>query len=117
MPLPTEEIARVVRQHLSPAEQRQSIAYLDERPIKTGAAVNIGGRTQTAPWDAVLVFVDLVPSGNWGHPCLYVLVGADGERVNVLRSDMPPFLKGVPETWRLLWKGDDAPEWAVMVRR
>jgi hypothetical protein len=76
--------------------------------------VQIGDALVEVPWDAHIVFVDLEPRANWGHACCYLAIRRDGDEVIQVAAQMPPFLKGKTSTFRLLWRGPLAPEWAVV---
>ncbi len=50
---------------------------------------------------------------NWGHDCCYLAIQRDNDEVIQVAAHMPPFLKAETSTFRLLWRGPQAPEWAV----
>jgi hypothetical protein len=90
-----------------------TIVYLDWNPIRAGERVQLGDALIEVPWDAHITFVDLEPKANWGHACCYLAIRRDGDEVIHVAAHMPPFLKAETSTFRLLWRGPLAPEWAV----
>ena len=53
-----------------------------------------------SPSRGTFVFVDLNPEANWGHPTLYVFVSLDGEQVQVVRREFPPYSGAYPASFR-----------------
>lgn len=111
-----EEIAARAREALTEDERRLAAVYLDARELPEGSLVEIGKKTVRAPWPAVLVFVDRAPQANWSHSCRYLLVHRNTGAIQSIESDWPPFLREVPKTLHLIWKGPAVPDWAVVVR-
>lgn len=91
-----------------------TIIYLNINSVHKGEQVKFGDVIINVPWDAELVFVDLEPIMNWGHECCYLLIRKNADEVIRIEARMPPSLKDSTSTFRLLWRGDLAPEWAVM---
>lgn len=90
-----------------------AIVYVDCNPIRAGERVQVGDAVIEVPWDAHIAFVDLEPGANWGHACCYLAIRPDADEVIQVAAHMPPFLKARTSTFRLLWRGPLAPEWAV----
>jgi hypothetical protein len=112
----TESSQRVldrVRRLLGADRLAGAIVYLDWNPIRAGETMHVGDVSISAPWDAQIAFVDLEPKANWGHACCYLAIRLDADEVIQIEAHMPPFLKGETSTFRLLWRGPLAPEWAV----
>ena len=112
----TETAQRIldrVRDSLGADQLPGAIVYLDRSPIGAGERIQLGDALIEAPWDAYVVFVDLEPGANWGHACSYLAIRRDGDDAVQVAAQMPPFLKGGTSTFRLLWRGPLAPEWAV----
>jgi hypothetical protein len=102
---------------LSASEKDTSVVYLDSQPIKAGESVQAGHQAVVAPWDALMAFVDLQPTFNWGHNCRYLLIHARTGEIKSFDDSFPPFLKGGPsKTLRVVWKGERVPDWALAVR-
>jgi hypothetical protein len=103
MSLSWDEVASQVIERLSDEERTSSVVYVDERVLPAGSQVDVGGRTLELRRPSVLAFVDLEPALNWGHRCRYELVGAETGDVEAFDAAMPPFLRGMPQTMRVVW--------------
>ena len=92
-----------------------AIVYVSHETVHAGTQVHLGDALIDIPWEAWVVFADLEPQANWGHRCAYIVLQHEGNEFMQKNAQMPPFLKlgGMP--FRLLWKGAEAPEWAVAV--
>jgi hypothetical protein len=103
---------------LQPGESPASIAvYLDERPMLADEIIETGKAQLAAAQGSYLVFIDLAPPANWGHPCRYLLVSQSLQRGAIAEGSMPPFLRGASKTLTLIWKGGNVPDWTLAVRR
>jgi len=98
---------------LSFEESKASVVYLDEREFSAETAIEIDGAEVCMPWLFMIAFVDLQPTANWGHACRYLFVNPETGDVQQMSARFPPFLRGLPQTLRVIWKGDDVPDWAV----
>ena len=117
MSLTIEQAAEKAVATLSAAEKASSVVYLDSQKIKAGESVQAGREPLVAPWDALMSFVDLQPTANWGHSCRYLLIHAHTGEVKSFDASFPPFLKSGPsKTLRVVWKGERVPDWALAVR-
>ena len=110
-----QRILDQVRAQLAPQESNRAVVYLDDTPRHAGDRVAVADAVIEAPWDARIAFVDLEPGVNWGHACRYLAVRREGEGVVAVPARMPPFLKAGATKFRFLWRGPDAPEWAVEI--
>ena len=117
MSLTIEQAAEKALATLSATEKATSVVYLDSQEIKAGASVPSGREPIVAPWDALMAFVDLQPTANWGHTCRYLLIHAQTGETRSFDASFPPFLKSGPsKTLRVVWKGERVPDWALAVR-
>jgi hypothetical protein len=103
----------IVRNKLGTDRLNNAIVYLDRNLVQAGKKLHIGDVDIEVPWDAYIVFVDQEPRLNWGHDCSYLVVRQDADDVIQVAAQMPPFLKPETSTFRLLWRGPNAPQWAV----
>jgi len=108
-----QRILDKVRGSLGADRLSGAIVYLDWNPIRAGERVQVGDVLIEVLWDAYIVFVDLEPMANWGHVCCYLAIRRDGDEIIHVAANMSPFLKAETSTFRLLWRGPLAPEWAV----
>jgi len=106
-------ILEIVRARLGEERLAGAIVYLDQRQIPKGEKVQVGDVQFEVAWNAQVVFVDLEPQSNWGHACCYLAINPETDEVIQVAAHMPPFLKPETSTYRLLWRGPLAPEWAV----
>lgn len=109
----TQRILEKISGILGSDRLSEVIIYLDQNPISGGKRLEVGDAIIEAPWDAHVVFVDLKPGVNWGHDCCYMAIRRDGDEIIQVAAHMPPFLKAQPSTFRLIWRGPKASEWAV----
>jgi hypothetical protein len=103
MSLSWDEVASLVIERLSGEERASSVVYVDERVLPAGSRVDVDGQTVELSRPSVLAFIDLEPQLNWGHRCRYELVDAETGDVQSFEAAMPPFLRGLPETMRVVW--------------
>lgn len=108
-----QRILKAVLDSLNANELSNAIAYLNWEPFQAGDRVLVGDVTFNLTWEAHVVFVDLEPGVNWGHECCYLIVRRDSKEVIRIAARMPPFLKNKLPGFRLLWRGHQAPLWAV----
>lgn len=91
----------------------RAIVYLSDEPRSAGERVSVAGAIVEFPWRGSVVFVDLEPGVNWAHSCSYLAVRSDADDVIEVAARMPPFLKADGSQFRCIWRGPQAPEWAV----
>jgi hypothetical protein len=111
-----QQIADAALAALPEQERRSSAVYLDVRSIPAQGPVRIGRKEMTFPAHGFLAFVDPSPTANWGHPCRYLFIEAETQRIHEIAAQFPPFLQEVAPTLRLIWKGADVPD-AVLPTR
>jgi hypothetical protein len=111
---PDQRILEKVRDTIGADQLANSIVYLDRNSWQAGERKQVGGVLMDVPWDANIVFVDLEPKANWGHKCCYLAIRQDADDIIQVAAQMPPFLKAETSTFRFLWRGPLAPEWAVV---
>jgi len=114
----TEQEQRILSKAMEQLGKEQlddAIVYLDWKPVHACERLQLGDAQFNVPWDAHMVFVDLEPGVNWGHRCCYLAMRQDSDEVIRITAQMPPFLKDEASSFRLLWRGPIAPEWAVAI--
>jgi hypothetical protein len=104
-----------VRDSVGADRLEKSIVYLDHNLRHAAERITAGDVVIDLPWDAHIAVIDLEPMVNWGHACSYLAIRCEGSDVLEFAAHMPPFLKAGGSTFRLLWRGPRAPEWAVAV--
>ena len=81
-----------------------------------GHVLRVDGKDETLTEPSVIAFVDREPAANWGHDSRYLVLDARTGAATSFEAQFPPFMRGAPETLRLAWKGDQAPDWALAVQ-
>jgi hypothetical protein len=114
MPLSWDRITELVLASLPTSERKASIVYLDEQVHPAGSQIRVGGREIKRDWPAVMAFVDLEPEFNWAHACRYLLVHAETGAIESIDARMPPYLRELPPTFKVIWRSESAPFWAVL---
>lgn len=107
------ELMRRVREAVPAYLLSGAAVYAGTSALEAGERFAAGDVDVTAPWPALVVFVDPHPEANWGHACLYLLLRRDGSDHRQAAAALPPFLKPDQPPFRLLWKADAVPDWAV----
>jgi len=115
MALTLDQITAEVLAALGPEERKSSAVYLDQAAVKAGSTVEIDRKLVQVPFDSVVVFVDMQPQSNWGHPCRYLLIDRESGATECINASYPPFLRGASKTLRLIWKGENVPDWTLAV--
>ena len=105
MALTDADITAIVRRHLDKAQVTPCEVRWDTALRGEGEIVQAGPAEQPMPFEGHLVFVDLQPEANWGHPVLYLFVTPDGRRVEVAQGQFPPYFEGYPASFRTLTLG------------
>ena len=106
------EIRRIIGLALSTLSERErqtAAAYIDTRELEPGARLPIGRVEIDAPARGFLAFVDPSPTANWGHPCRYLFIESGAETIHRFDAQFPPYLRDIPPTLRLIWKGPQVP--------
>ena len=115
MKLSWEQIIEAALDHISEEERPQSAIYLDRRVVPKDEPLEVDRKTIPSPFDAAVVFIDLAPALNWGHACAYLLIDVDSGDLEQIDAEFPPFFKSVSPTLELLAKGEEVPEWTIVM--
>ena len=93
----------VLLKRLIPKERIADAAvFLDTQIKKQGQPVSIGRKQYPMPFTGYLVFVDLMPVANWGHPALAIFVSEEGDNVTSIDIEFPSFFGEPPANYRKL---------------
>jgi hypothetical protein len=109
-----EEVAERALKVLSDDERRNAAVYIDERELPQGSSLTIDQKVIPVKRASAVVFVDREPRVNWGHAARYLLIDLESGDLQSIDAQFPPFLRGVPPTLRLIWRGETVPEWAIV---
>src|SRR5688572_8586001 len=86
---------------LTENEKAAGIVYVSAGVVATGEELFAGRDQIDVHVPSYVVFVDLEPRANWGHACLFLLVGPDGD-VTRVGTRFPPSRADL----RLVSRGD-----------
>jgi hypothetical protein len=109
------ELEQAAIASLSEDERSRAVVYMSDRVLEPGEAVEIDGRRVQIDAPTVVAFVDLEPGVNWGHRCRYLLVDPESGSVRGVEAQFPPFMRGMPEDLKVVYRAESVPEWAVAV--
>lgn len=98
---------------LTDTEHASAVVYLDDRVIGPPETLQLDGRDVAISSPSVVAFVDQEPGVNWGHRCRYLIMALDTEDEISVEATMPPFLRSMPPTLRVLYQAESVPDWAV----
>jgi hypothetical protein len=107
-------LATEVVNSLSATEREEAIAYIEQRIVPAGEQLPWPGFTQSFDEPVVIAFIDLEPALNWTHRARYMILDRQGGITQTIDVDRPPFLSGVSPHLRVIHRGNNAPEWAVV---
>lgn len=100
MLLSDPEIFVLARTQLG-AQWRDDARVLLERSLKpAGECIALGPHTLTMPFTGYMVFIDLIPEANWGHPAAVLCLSEDGAHTQLTPCRFPPFFGDMPDTMR-----------------
>ena len=108
-----DEVAQEAAAQLTVDERNNGVLYVDYRELAPGSTVSIDGREIPIGSSSAMAFVDQAPRANWAHPCRYMLIDLASGRVESIAAQFPPFLRSVPPTLHMVFKGESAPDWTI----
>jgi len=114
MPATAKNILDKVLGNLGTDRLLAAVVYLDCTPVRSGELIQAGDVRIEAPWDAHIAFVDLEPQKSSEHECCYLAIRRDGDEIIRIETNTSPFLKDGKSSFRVLWHGPLAPEWAMV---
>src|SRR6187401_1895952 len=112
MVMTLQQLGEIALLTLNDEERRRSAVYIDPQVYRAGSTIAAGRQRIQVPAPAVLVFVDLAPASNWGHPCRYLLLIADNGTVASIDGQFPP----PRESLRLLHRGPEIKDWMLLTQ-
>jgi hypothetical protein len=104
------ELLAILLGALDEHEREAGVAYLAVEPVSGGDMVALPRLQLTAPWDALLAFVDREPMANWSHSCRYLLIARQTGEVISEEAQLPPFGPGARGHWRVAHKAAPIPD-------
>jgi hypothetical protein len=106
MELDKNTVLKIVRDILTPAQLKGSLIFWDKRIHEEGEELGIGLQTIVMPFRGTMVFVDLAPTYNWAHPCLYIFIDSIGEKTHIIEASFPPFFGPPDENYVILLRSN-----------
>lgn len=105
----TEEMLKIVLKNLSTKEKERAIIYWDKKLLEVGDKVKIGRKTIDMSFKGYMVFVDLEPKANWGHPCLYFLIDIRTQDIKIIKEEFPPYFGDYPQSFKVILRYGEKP--------
>lgn len=110
-----EQNRSVLLSHLTPAERESAVAYYLVEHVPSGAKLSVPHLEITAPWDALVFFIDQQPLANWGHACRYLLINQSSKQTVSFEARFPPFQKENRGLWRVIYRAPAIPDSAIAI--
>lgn len=105
MKIKSDVLAKIKERVLKQLDVNEAMTrniYIDNERLPAGKVLAAGHQRIKLSRDTALVFEDLAPLYNWGHPCRYVLHDPDmGDPYDSVRSEFPPNLKEPRESFQI----------------
>ena len=105
MRITRDDALRIALDTLSEEEKKKAVIYWDRRSFNKDTPYFIGFEPVHMPFDYRVVFIDLAPRANWGHPCQYVFIDMNTGNSDLYKKRSPP-MGGDLE---LLWAAKRSP--------
>jgi hypothetical protein len=102
--LDTQEILKIVEKNLTDNEKGKAVIYWNMNLLDAGQTIKIGRKKLAMPFEGYLVFIDLEPQANWGHPAVYLLIDAETHKTQKVQEEYPPFSGDPPQNFKLIEK-------------
>jgi hypothetical protein len=96
---------------LTKDELSRCAVYLKPCLLEKGSSITVSRQTIQITAPSVMVFVDLAPGVNWGHPCRYLLISPDGSILQNVEGQFPPNR----EDLRLVHRGTVVADWMLLI--
>lgn len=113
MTLSNDELVAILVAQLTPDESAHSVVYVALASIPAGTTLAFARTRIDVPWDALLAFIDLAPTANWGHACRYVLINRSTGEVQSFDAQFPPFGSTERLRWHVVYQAPSVPSWAL----
>jgi hypothetical protein len=109
-------IEAVARRHASERRGQESRLYIDDVPVRSGTRLGYAFQRVTVPEESVLVFIDDEPGASFAHDCRYLLFHPrSGKLRAIIPARFPPYLGGVPRSYRQFAGLRPLEEWSTPV--
>lgn len=95
-----------------PIETRRQVAlYVACQPFSPGETLPVPRQHWLASQDCWLLFADLAPHANWGHPCRYFILDKhNGQVLETRDAEFPP--RG--DLLHALYRGEAVQPWMLL---
>ena len=103
------EILELVRRLLTPEQIERSIIYWHKIVRSDGTPIKAGPQIFLMPYKGTVVFVDLAPTYNWAHPCLYIFIDSTAKKTQLMKASFPPFFGTPDENYVILLRFGEIP--------
>lgn len=103
----TKKIAlRIALDKLGEPEVKNARIYWDRRSFDKSTPYYIGNSPVNMSYDYRVVFIDLAPGANWGHPCEYIFIDSDTGNPDLIKGYAPPKGADLELLWPIRDHGD-----------
>lgn len=103
-------IVETARAALGAGRVAHSVVYWNAQTLKEGEEVLSGLQTLRMPFEGTVVFVDLAPTANWAHPCLYLFIHSGAQEVSAVESSFPPAMDRPGGKWTVILRDGKPPD-------
>jgi hypothetical protein len=111
--LTIDKVREMVLQSMTEQDRAHKPFYIDQVIHPEGKELVIGKNRYRMTSDTIVVFVDDEPGKNWAHDCHYLFFDVQTGEVKEIPERFPPSLNDIPGTFRLIWKPEGIPSWAL----
>lgn len=102
MELSNSQIIETINNCLGPEEISSSIIYWYKKILRQGEDVKIGRQVTIMPFEGTMIFVDLTPHANWGHPCFYIFIDVHAVNTRIIGGSLPPDIDRSDESYVMI---------------
>ncbi len=98
-----QRILEIVNKNLKDSEKAKAIIYWNKDMLSAGQTVKMGRKKVQMPFNGYMIYVDLEPQANWGHPVLYLLINPEKDVDHqVIKGEFPPFTDSKPKNFKIV---------------
>ncbi len=109
MEIGNNEILELILKILTPEQIEKSFIYWNKRVLPEGTPIKAGPQTLLMPYKGTVVFVDIAPTYNWAHPCLYIFIDSTTKKTQLMEASFPPFFGTPDENYVILLRFGEIP--------
>ena len=81
MNLADDQIIALLTPLIPKPSHNEAKIYLDTQLKKPGQSITMGRKEFQVPFAGYFIFIDLLPTANWGHPAKAVVIAEHGDDI------------------------------------